>query len=189
MLLYACVGALVISLSIPATVWERLSGITMLTSTSTIAMADPEGSAEQRFAIMKTAWQIFLDHPLFGIGLGAYPNANAAYAPQLGRRDTHNTYLNLAAELGLPGLLLWCALVWSVLGHAYRSRKRAGAGDLAIQQAWLERGLWAYLVAGFFGTYAKLSFPYMILGVLWCSANLLASSPSGARASGPRTKA
>jgi O-antigen ligase len=189
MLLYAGVAAVVIGLSVPAAVWERLSGITMLTSTSTIALADPEGSAEQRFAIMKTAWQIFRDHPVFGVGLGAYPEANAIYAPHLGRRDTHNTFLNLAAELGLPGLVIWCALVWSVLGYAYRTRKLAAAGDLATQQAWLERALWAYLVASLFGTYAKLSFPYMMLAVLWCSANLLATSSGGAHTAVPKTKA
>jgi O-antigen ligase len=189
MLLYAGVAALVIGLSVPDAVWERLSGIALLTSTSTIALADPEGSAEQRFAIMKTAWQIFLDHPVFGVGLGAYPEANAAYAPHLGRRDTHSTFLNLAAELGLPGLVIWCALVWSVLAYAYRSRKLAAPGDLATQQAWLERSLWAYLIAGLFGTYAKLSFPYMMLAVLWCSANLLASSSQGAHSAAPKTKA
>jgi O-antigen ligase len=189
MLLYAGVATVVIGFSVPTAVWERLSGIAMLTSTSTLALADPEGSAEQRFVIMKTAWQIFLDHPVFGVGLGAYPEANAAYAPHLGRRDTHSTFLNLAAELGLPGLVIWCALVWSVLAYAYRSRKRAAPGELATQQAWLERSLWAYLVAGLFGTYAKLSFPYMMLAVLWCSANLLASSPQGAHGAAPKTKA
>jgi O-antigen ligase len=189
MLLYVGVAVVAIGLSVPAAVWERLSGITMLTSTSTIALADPERSAEQRFEIMKTAWQIFRDHPVFGVGLGAYPEANAAYAPHLGRRDTHSTYLNLAAELGLPGLVLWCVLVWSVLGYAFRSRKRAAPGELATQQAWIERALWAYLVAGLFGTYSQLSFPYMMLAVLWCSANLLATSSRGADGAVPRTKA
>ncbi len=167
--------ALVISVTISTNVWERLSGIAKLTSTSTIAQADPEGSAEQRFEIQKVGWQIFLDNPVFGVGLGAYPLENARYSPALGERDTHNTYLNLAAEVGLPGLALWCILVWSVLVYAYRRRRLAAPGALATQQAWLERALWAYLVAGMFGSYAKLTFPYLMLAVLWCSATLLAS--------------
>src|SRR6266513_3169679 len=188
LLFSAGILALVIGLAIPASVWERLSGIGKLTSESTIAEADPEGSAAGRFEIQKVAWQIFVDHPVFGVGLGAYPLANASYAPELGRADTHNTYLNLAAELGLPGLALWCALVLSVLRHAYRSRRLAAPGELATQQAWIERALLAYLVAGTFGSYAKLTFPYLLLAVLWCSATLLASpSPSDSGAA-PTTR-
>src|SRR5439155_8440487 len=189
LLLSAGILALVIGLAIPASVWERLSGIEKLTSESTIAQADPEGSAEQRLAIQKVAWQIFVDHPVFGVGLGAYPLANARYAPELGRLDTHNTYLNLAAELGLPGLVLWCALVLSVLRYAYRRRRLAAPGELATQQAWIERALWAYLVAGMFGSYAKLTFPYLTLAVRWCSATLLASPSQRATGAARTTKA
>ena len=176
-LVSALLLGLAIALVVPETAWERLSGMEKLTDTSTIAQADPEGSAEQRFEIQKVGWQIFVDNPVFGVGLGAYPLENARYSPELGIRDTHNTYLNLAAEVGLPGLALWCALVWLVLRHAYRSRRFAAPGDLATQQAWIERALWGYLAAGLFGTYAALTFPYLMLAVLWCSANLLASPP------------
>jgi O-antigen ligase len=177
LVLYAAPVALTISLSIPASVWQRLAGIEKLTSEETIAQADPEGSAEQRYEVQKVAWQIFVDHPVFGVGLGAYPLANAKYAPDLGARDTHNTYLNLAAEVGVPGLALWCALVLSVLRYASRSRRLAPQGALTTQQAWIERAFLAFLVAGIFSSYAKLAFPYLSLALLWCSAALL-SSPS-----------
>jgi O-antigen ligase len=166
-------------MTIPAGVWERLSGIEKMTSVATIAEADTEGSAMERYEIQKVASQIFFDNPVFGIGLGAYAEANAAYAPKLGRRDSHNTYLSLASELGLPGLVLWSALVWSVLRYAYRSRRLAGSGDLATQQAWLERALLGFLVSGIFGSYATLTFPFLMLAVLWCSATLLATPPQG----------
>ena len=189
LLLSAGILALVIGLAIPASVWERLAGIEKLTSVATIAQADPEGSAEQRFAIQKVAWQIFVDNPVFGVGLGAYPEANAAYAPNLGRKDTHDTYLNVAAEVGLPGLVLWCALFGSVLRYAYRSRQLAPPGALAAQQGWIERALLGYLVAGLFGTFAALSFPYLILSVLWCSATLLASPSQRPKSIVPAMKA
>ena len=175
LLFSAGILALIISLTVPASVWERFAGMEKLTSESTIAQADPEGSAEERFEILKIAWQIFVDNPVFGVGLGVYPRENARYDPVMGRRDTHNTYLNLAAELGLPGLALWCVLVWSVLRYAYRRRRLAAPGELATQQAWLERAFWGYLVAAIFGTFVSLSFPYVILAVLWCSATLLAA--------------
>lgn len=166
--------ALVMSLTVPAAVWERLSGIGMLTSTSTIALADPEGSAAERFEILKVGWQIFIDRPVFGVGLGAYKIENAAYSPVIGRMDAHNAYLTLAAETGLPGLLLWCAMVLSVLRYAYRSRRLAASGELSIQQAWMERAFWAFLVSNIFGGFTNQSVPYLVLAVLWCSATLLA---------------
>jgi len=66
-------------------------------------------------------------------------------------------------------------LFGSVLRYAYRSRQLAPPAALATQQGWIERALLGYLVAGLFGTFAALSFPYLILSVLWCSATLLAS--------------
>jgi O-antigen ligase len=179
LLFSAGILTVVFSMTIPAGVWERLSGIEKMTSVATIAEADTEGSAMERYEIQKVASQIFFDNPVFGIGLGAYAEANAAYAPKLGRRDSHNTYLSLASELGLPGLVLWSALVWSVLRYAYRSRQLAGSGDLATQQAWLERALLGFLVSGIFGSYATLTFPFLMLAVLWCSATLLATPPQG----------
>lgn len=178
-----------IGFTTPASVWERISGMEKLTSVATIAEADPEGSAAQRFEIQKVAWRIFSDSPVFGVGLGAYQQANAVYAPDLGKRDTHNTYLNLAAEVGLPGLVLWCALVWSVLRFAYRSRRLAAPGELATQQAWIERAFWGYLVACVFATYAALTFPYLMLAILWCSATLLARAPSRPESAARATRA
>jgi O-antigen ligase len=147
-----------------------------LTDTSTVAESDLDGSAAERLEILKRGWQIFLDNPIFGVGLGAYELANAAYAPWLsdgGYKDTHNTYLNLAVETGLVGLVLWCALIVSTLRYARRSRRLAGAGRMATQQYWVERAFVGYLVAAIFGTYGALTFPYLILSVLWCSASIL----------------
>lgn len=171
----------VIAVAVPSSVWQRFAGMGELTSTATMAQADPEGSAAERLEIAHVAWRIVLDNPVFGIGLGAYPFANAVYNPELGRKSTHNTYLNLAAEVGLPGLIIWLVLAFSVLRYAARARKRAPPGELANTQVWLERATVAYLIDAIFGTFSTLTFPYLFLGVLWCSATLLSrtQAPSG----------
>jgi len=156
----------------PDATWQRYAGITNLSSTSTIAKADPEGSAEERWEIQKVAWKIFSDHPVFGVGLGVYPIANAKYSAFLGARDTHNTYLNLAAELGVPGLLLWCSLMFSTLVYVARARQAAGPASNWLQFIWMERAFRGYLVAAVVGTYSGLTFPYLILSVLWCAATI-----------------
>jgi putative inorganic carbon (HCO3(-)) transporter len=178
----------VIAVLVPAASWHRLGGITNLTET--IAEAHKKGvpaasedrfdlfasaSARQRFDILKTGLHIAASHSVLGVGIGCYNEANARYAPQLGERDAHNTYVRLAAEMGLPGLLLWLGLVGSVLTQVRRRRAHLEADDRTIQVLWIERAVIGYLVAGFFGSYAGLTMFYLFLGVLWAASNVLGS--------------
>ena len=176
-LVFVAVVAVVVDAFVPATAWERLAGVGKLTSTATIAMADPEGSAEERFEIQQVAGKIILDHPMIGVGLGAYPHANAVYAPHIGLKDTHNTYLNVAAETGIPGVLVWLGFMLWTIRFAIRSRRIAPHAELATLQEWMERALWGFMAAGLFGTYAMLTFPYLMMAVLWCSAILVGARP------------
>ena len=177
----------VIAVLVPAASWHRLGGITHLSET---IGADKEGrpsgnqskydqwassSARQRFDILKTGVQIAANHPVLGVGIGCYREANARYAPSLGERDAHNTYVSLAAEIGFPGLLLWLGLVGSVLMQVRRRRALIEADDRMIQVLWIERALIGYLVAGLFGTYAGLTLFYLFLGILWAASNVLGS--------------
>ncbi len=163
---------------VPVIVWHRLGGITKLTSAETIAEADPEGSAAQRFEIDKTAWRIFKDHPLIGVGIGCYGQANDLYSPELGKRDAHNTYIGLAAELGLPGLLLWLGLVGSVLLQVKRYRRSVAVDAGPIRIVWIERAVVGFLVASFFGSYSGITMFYLILGTLWAVAKALPAPPA-----------
>jgi len=72
-----------------------------------------------RLALAVTAWQIFLAHPLLGVGLKNFPLAMPVYAPsgmplayEMGRdrvltavEGPHNTYLRLLSEIGVLGLV------------------------------------------------------------------------------------
>jgi O-antigen ligase len=178
-LIYAGIVTAALLFVVPSSAWERLAGMSYLTSTSTVAQADPEGSAAKRFEIVKAAWEMFLTHPFLGTGVGTYKMVLARDYPELGHTDAHNTYLSLAVELGLPGLILWCAMVWRILAVARRGRLSAGEGGLAIRQVWIERAMLGFLVAALFGTYWSISYLYLYLGVLWCrGTNLLEASSS-----------
>jgi O-antigen ligase len=158
---------------VPAAAWHRFENITKVTSSETISEADQYGSAAQRLEILKNAWHIFTDHPLLGVGIGCYNEANARYAPKLGRRDAHNTYLSLAAEMGVPGLVLWLGLVGSVLAQVRRRRQSIEADDRIIQIVWLERAIVGVLVAALFASYSVITIFYLLLGALWAAAHLL----------------
>ncbi len=180
--------AIVAMVLVPATAWHRFGNITKVTSSETIGEADPYGSAAQRLDILKTGWHIFTDHPLLGVGIGCYNEANARYAPKLGRRDAHNTYMSLAAEMGLPGLLLWLGLVGSVLGQVRRLRRRLEADDQTVQALWLEKGIIAFLVAAFFATYFAITIFYLLLGTLWAASKVLGGAEADGRASSTRRR-
>lgn len=73
------------------------------------------GSINSRKAIWKAGVRVWLEHPILGIGAGAYPEA---VRPQLGRPAiaqaryvAHNTFLSVLVETGLLGFLLWGAML------------------------------------------------------------------------------
>jgi len=171
----------------PPAFWKRMEGLGKATSVATIGEMDPEGSARQRFAVLQNAMRMVQDHPLLGVGLGAYGLANAHYNPALGNLDTHNTYLNILAETGLPGLVLFLALVTSVLRYAHAARRRASRTFPAQSERirWLLFGLIGYLIAGLFGSYARLSFPYLALALVWCASRIASASSLSAHAIQP----
>jgi len=170
----AAIGVVIVPF-VPKSAWERFSGLKWLTKGGeTVRYADAEGSAEARYAIWRVARVIIAEHPVSGIGLGAYSRAHATYAPRvgvpveaLGFRDTHSTYLNVAAETGLPGLFLFLATILAVAIPTERVRRMAKGTARAEQLLALELGLLAFLLAGVFGSFAKLSFLYIQLAFMW----------------------
>ncbi len=168
--------AVVIALAAPSSVWQRFSGLAGLTDTENLREVDKEGSAEQRYQIWQVSWQIIADYPLTGTGFGTYPTVHAEYAamrPDLryagGARDTHSTYLNLAATTGIPGLALFLAVVGAGLLHADRVRRRCHRllPRASLQLLLLELGLVGFLLSGIFASYGKISFLYIHLALLY----------------------
>ena len=165
----------VVILATPQSAWHRFALLRNATSTETLEEVDPEGSAEQRFEIGKVATAIIRDHPVEGVGLGAYGFAHEIYAQSgafspiaAGRRDTHNTYLNVMAETGIVGFVLFMALFGMAMFHSERVRRRIRDKfpRYSQQLLYLNLGLLGYLLAGIFGSFSGLSFPYIYLAVL-----------------------
>jgi probable O-glycosylation ligase (exosortase A-associated) len=173
--------AAVAAMFAPSSLWVRIGGLANVTDTQNLQTVDKEGSAEQRFEIWKVAGKIIREHPVSGIGVGAYPAAHTQYATgsefnptARGARDTHSTYLNVLAETGAVGLVLFVMMLGAVLSLAERIRRRSH--DLlpasSQQILFLEIGLVGYLMAGIFGSFAKISFLYIHMAILWAAVEL-----------------
>jgi O-antigen ligase/tetratricopeptide (TPR) repeat protein len=57
-------------------------------------------------------------NPLLGTGLGSFEVANARYAETAFTAHAHNTYLQLAGEIGLPGLLFFLTAIAAAVSFA-----------------------------------------------------------------------
>jgi probable O-glycosylation ligase (exosortase A-associated) len=187
-------GAVVV-LFAPSSVWERLSGLRNVTDTSNMAQVDPEGSADQRLEIWKVARTIIAEHPITGVGVGAYPEEHGivavrpAFRPTArGKRDTHSMYFNVMAETGVPGFFLFMIILVTTARYAGRVRRRVRIafplGALQIQ--FLQLGLLAFCIAGIWGSYAKMNILYLYLVLLWATAKVYEGEAARAGALAPQ---
>lgn len=182
-ILMAAVAIGLLALVTPDSVWQRLGTIRDVTNGDEVAArTEAEGSARQRLEIWKVASTIFAENPVTGVGMGAYPRVHyltaqrSTFSPIAGgARDSHSTYLNLLAETGLPGLLLFCAVIGAVVVDAERARRRARGTHPsgAAQLFYLELGLIGYLVAGIWGTYGQLVLTYLHIALIYATAQIL----------------
>lgn len=100
----------------------------------------------------QTALGIVTAHPWTGIGLNAYSSYARDYQLPFGGYP-HNCYLQMAAEIGIPGTLSFVAFCASLLTRAFGfARKIQGTfeGTLLLGLAF---GLFGFLMHSFFDTF------------------------------------
>ena len=125
---------------------DRLATITDIES-------DQTGSAQQRWRDMTIAADYVLRVPLIGAGLGM----NVLVLNELRGYEwtqVHNTYLEYGVDLGLPGLILFLALFYTVTVGAGRAARvlaaRTGLELSAEIARAVQISLLAFAVAAFF---------------------------------------
>lgn len=116
---------------------------------------EEDASVSARFNAWHFSWNLALDRPLTGGGLGVFtPEMYARYAPDPDKVFVaHSVYFDLLATQGFPGLLLYLALVATVLWRAGRLRRRARqrkATWFAGAAEAVQLGLIGFLVGGAF---------------------------------------
>jgi O-antigen ligase len=102
-----------------------------------------QGSSEQRLQLAKDALRLTLQNPLFGVGPGMFAVAQNDLNVERSNRKgawigTHNSYLQVSSETGIPGFLLFlgCLLTcWRdlrKLQEATRLRRDARAQEIQV---------------------------------------------------------
>ena len=129
-----------------------------------------EASNRQRLAELKGGLRMVAENPLTGVGLGNFKAELPKYVQVEQSNIAHNTYLELAAELGLPALVAFCFVAVSALRSLERSAILARqAGDRWLRELalGLQAGLAGYLLGALFlsAQYEKFFWLVMFLSI------------------------
>jgi putative inorganic carbon (hco3(-)) transporter len=128
---------------------------------------DPVGSADARRAELFRSIYVAIRHPLFGIGMGNY-------ATQVSLRGivTHNSFTQVAAELGLAALVCYTAFIVKPLRKLGQMTRDLFATKETSQLYHLTLGIQAallgYLVSSFFVSVPFLWYVYYLVGYAVC---------------------
>lgn len=128
-----------------------------------VAASPTLGGLDGRIEVWQRAVWMIQDFPLTGVGMGAFgPVADALYPFFLFQPGSiphaHNLYLQIAVDLGLPGLTAWLAIFIMMSGMAYQSY-RAG---IRMKDGWA-----AGLGAGLLCSQAVLGIHGCLDAVTW----------------------
>lgn len=135
---------------------------------------DPVGSSEARSGELLRSVVVALRHPIFGIGIGTY-------APEMSHRGlvTHNSYTQVAAEMGMAALACYTLFIITPLkklGQIARETFDAKPNSpfyyLAVG---LQASLLGYLICSFFASVAYLWYVYYLVGYAVCLRRLYES--------------
>lgn len=196
LMLVALMGAAAIAA--PKGVWERLAGLSKVSVADGMRGVDEEGSAQARWRVWQIAFRTIERNPAIGVGLGMMPIVHARESARgleagsvQGERDTHSTYLRLAAETGIPGLLIYLAMYGSLLWYVHTIRKKIWPIRPRDSQVllFLELAVVAFGVASIFGTYTFMVFTHISFMFVWVTASILEREPWYVPASATRSPA
>jgi len=139
-----------------------------------IPSLDPEGSADSRRGELFRSIYVALRHPLLGIGMGNYQ-------PEMSYKGlvTHNSYTQVAAEMGMTALALYVIFIVTPLKklsqiarETFETRRDSRFYYLALG---LQASLIAYLISSFFLSVAYVWYVYYLVGFAVCLRRLYES--------------
>jgi putative inorganic carbon (HCO3(-)) transporter len=128
-----------------------------------------------REEIWASALAMIRHRPWTGVGLNAFPVvANASYplrsfAPQevLELTHSHNAFLQVAVDLGIPGLVAYVAILFGFAGAAYSVCRQCQSRRLRAIAVGLACGMLGYHVYGLTDCMTLGAKPGLLIWVMW----------------------
>ena len=154
----------------PRAYWNRVLGLRDAFETTTL-----DWSVYLRLKALQTAWEMFLERPFTGIGIGNFWDASA---PRLFvRMVVHNSYLEILVGTGVFGLTAFLMMLLSGLRHSVTGTRRLWRRH----PAWMQTASFYCLlsagsicISAFFGNLPFRYFPWIPVAFGLVLGNLLA---------------
>lgn len=132
-----------------------------------------------RVDIWRVGWRMVEANPALGVGAGNFASSSVHYLLEpgaLARSDfivddpkvAHNTYLEVLAELGVVGLVLFLAILAAVVVALLGAARRFGAagdGEMDLLSRAVLVALIGFLIAAFFGSREFSNQLWLLLGL------------------------
>jgi O-antigen ligase len=185
-------GVILFSMVASESYWERMR--TIMNPKDDYNYTSETG----RWKIWKRGVGYMVTNPVFGVGANNFSTAEgrlSGIAAELQSRNigmkwstAHNSFVQIGAELGVPGLLFFCGMLWStfaLLRAVVRGAARAGARDSpppALAHA-LMMGVAAFVVGSLFLSLAYQGMIYTLAALgaaLWKVTSHPRLAPAGA---------
>jgi putative inorganic carbon (hco3(-)) transporter len=140
-----------------------------------------ESSFRGRTSENIVAMQMFRDHPILGVGIGNYNARYIEYSsrlgidPRLADRSAHSLYLEVLAESGILGILVFGGILYVAFNVMRRSRNMlsdAGHTEGAEMIQALSLAFIGYLIAGLFLHLAFARPFWSIIGLAFASLQI-----------------
>ena len=141
-----------------------------------------EVSYRGRISEVVVGLQMFMDNPVLGVGYNNYNINYLDYSRRLGidpryeYRSAHSLYVEVAAETGILGLLVYTFILYSVLSKNYQSWRRLNRhkeGELATMVAVFSIGFIGYLTAAMFIHDAYPRYFWLLVGIAYSIPNIV----------------
>jgi len=158
---------------LPPNYVERLSTLTEIFKPRATLRVE-EQSLQGRLSENFTALEMIKTNPLFGVGLSSYNYLFPQYSKKLGlalvatERESHNLYLEAAAETGIIGFSVLLLVLGNCFYSIYNARKlflRADMQDYAGMVTGFMAGWLAYLVAAMYIHNAFPRYFFLLMGI------------------------
>jgi putative inorganic carbon (HCO3(-)) transporter len=143
----------------------------------------PSSSDQASTQDRKEAWmsglRMIRAHPFLGVGLGNFKNMSGDYGgPDLNTKElAHNTYIEIAAEMGVPGLFAFLGILYfsfRTLQRIRPSTRRSGLALLHQAALGMQAGLLGCSVAIFFSSLEYIKPFWLVVFLTMCMPSLVA---------------
>lgn len=131
-----------------------------------------------RLALWKRGMDMMINNPMLGVGVNAFMTADGLLYTEEGSRwnTAHNSFVQLGAELGFPGLIAFCLLIWGSIRNVRKIPSvngNAESDSFRNATAYSIIGSWVgFIVSGSFLSAAYISPFYFLLAISLSFINL-----------------